>query len=126
MHSPVSSAPAVNDSATRQNRHMVVQLEKSEVYRDYHQAFEATTGLPLGLRASGSFQSPLQGSKQINPFCALMAGMNKSCSACLQLQQRVEDEASQAPATIQCFAGLSESAVPVRWGENGGGDRQTG
>ena len=112
--------------ADQQNRHMVAQLEKSEIYRDYHQAFETTTGLPLGLRASGSFQPPLQGSKQINPFCGLMAGMNKSCSACLQLQQRVEQEANHEPATLECFAGLSESAIPVRVGENVVGYLQTG
>jgi AraC-like DNA-binding protein len=104
----------------------VAQLEKSEIYRDYRQAFEATTGLPLGLRTKGSFQSPLQGSKQINPFCALMAGMNKSCAACLRLQQRVEQEANGGPKTLECFAGLSESAVPVRVGENVVGYLQTG
>ena len=113
-------------AAAQPYRHLVTQLEKSEIYRDYHRAFEATTGLPLGLRASGSFQSPLQNSKQINVFCALMAGMNKTCAACLQLQQRVEQEASHEPKTLECFAGLSESAVPVRVGENVVGYLQTG
>ncbi len=121
-----SSFLASGDTAVRHTRHMVAQLEKSEIYRDYHQAFEATTGLPLGLRAAGSFQSPLQGSKQINPFCALMSGTNKSCAACLQLQQRVEQEADHEPKTLECFAGLSESAVPVRVGESVVGYLQTG
>lgn len=125
MHSTTSSLPD-SDTAVQHNRHTVGQLEKSEIYRDYHQAFESTTGLPLGLRASGSFQSPLQGSKQINPFCALMAGTSKSCAACLQLQQRVEREANHEPKTLECFAGLSESAVPVRVGENVVGYLQTG
>lgn len=125
MHSPSSSLPA-GDTAARHNRHVVAQLEKSEIYRDYHQAFETTTGLPLGLRAGGSFQPPLQGSKQANSFCALMAGMNKTCAACLQLQQRVEQEAHHEPKTLECFAGLSESAVPVRVGETVVGYLQTG
>jgi AraC-like DNA-binding protein len=124
MHS--TSSLIGSDTTDRQNRHTVAQLEKSEIYRDYRQAFEATTGLPLGLRTKGSFQSPLQGSKQINPFCALMAGMNKSCAACLRLQQRVEQEANGGPKTLECFAGLSESAVPVRVGENVVGYLQTG
>lgn len=125
----MNSAPtllAANDQATRENRQIVAKLEKSELYRDYREAFEATTGLPLGLRSSGSFQSPLQNSKQINPFCALMAGMNKSCAACLQLQGRLESEAREEPATAECFAGLSESAVPLRVGENVVGFLQTG
>lgn len=126
MHSNLPPLEPVSDAALRQNRHTVAQLEKSEIYRDYRQAFETTTGLPLGLRASGSFQSPLQASRQVNPFCVLMAGTNKTCAACLQLQQRVEQEAQREPRTLECFAGLSESAVPVRVGENVVGYLQTG
>jgi AraC-like DNA-binding protein len=110
----------------RHGNHTITQLEKSELYRDYHQAFEATTGLPLSLRASGSFQAPLQGSRRANPFCALMAQANKTCAACLQLQQRVEDEAVQGPKTFECFAGFAESAVPIRVGENVIGFLRTG
>jgi AraC-like DNA-binding protein/ligand-binding sensor protein len=105
---------------------VVSHLQRSPIYRDYHQAFEAATGLPLALRPAGSFQAPLHGSKQVNPFCALMAGTNKSCAACLQLQQRVEEGAATGAKTLQCFAGLSESAVPVRVGQNVLGYLQTG
>ncbi len=105
---------------------VVSHLQRSSVYRDYHEAFETTTGLPLALRAAGSFQTPLHGSRQVNPFCALMAGANKSCAACLLQQQRVEQDATHDPKTLQCFAGLSESAVPVRVGENVLGYLQTG
>jgi AraC-like DNA-binding protein len=119
-------SPSEATAVAQVHRRLVDRLEKSEIYREYHQAFETTTGLPLGLRASGSFQPPLRNSKQINPFCALMAGMNKTCSACLQLQQRVEQEAAQQPKTVECFAGLSESAVPIRVGENVVGYLQTG
>lgn len=126
MHSNFPPPPPAGDAVLRQNRHTVAQLEKSEIYRDYRQAFESTTGLPLGLRASGTFQSPLQASRQANPFCTLMAASNKTCAACLQLQQKVEDEAHQEPRTLECFAGLTESAVPVRVGENVVGYLQTG
>jgi AraC-like DNA-binding protein len=47
----------------------------------------------------------------------LMAQRNKACAACLQLQERVENEAIEGSRTIECFAGLSESAVPIRLGE---------
>jgi AraC-like DNA-binding protein/ligand-binding sensor protein len=117
-------APAATPSATATK--VVAQLQRSPIYRDYHQAFEAATGLPLALRAVGSFQTPLHGSKQLNPFCALMAGTNKSCAACLLLQQRVEQDATVGAKTLECFAGLSESAVPVRVGENVLGYLQTG
>ncbi len=96
---------------------VVSRLQQSEIFRDYQQAFQGATGLPLVLRAAGSFQPPLRGSKQINGFCAMMAATSKSCAACLQLQQRVESEAIAGSKTLQCFAGLTESLVPVRLGE---------
>ena len=47
-----------------------------------------------------------------------MAATNKSCAACLRLQQEVEECCSSEPRTIECYAGLAESAVPIRVGEN--------
>jgi AraC-like DNA-binding protein/ligand-binding sensor protein len=95
---------------------MVRCLQQSELFREYREAFEATTGLPLVLRAAGAFQAPLEGSKHANPFCALMIQSNKTCATCLQLQQRAEKEAVLEAKTLQCYAGLSESLVPVRVG----------
>ncbi|HEY8994656.1 MAG TPA: helix-turn-helix domain-containing protein [Lacunisphaera sp.] len=125
---PSTSTPAPVPAATPCSNaaKVVSHLQRSPIYRDYHQAFEAATGLPLALRAAGSFQTPLQGSKKVNAFCALMAGTNKTCAACLQLQQRTEQCATTEAKTLQCFAGLSESAVPVRVGENVLGYLQTG
>jgi AraC-like DNA-binding protein len=104
-------------AAGRPGTDLVEHLKKSEIFRDYQKAFETTTGLPLALRAAGSFQPPLHGSRQVNPLCALMATQNKTCSACLQLQQRMETEAADGTATLECFAGLSDSHVPVRIGD---------
>lgn len=109
------SAP---DSVTRRNRSIVEQLHKTQIYRDYEKAFRETTGLPLNLRAQGAFNLPHHGDPKENPFCALMAQTNHTCSACLQLQRRVEEEAQMEPKTLKCFAGLCDSAVPVRVGDN--------
>ncbi len=122
---PAPSVPAAGP-ATDPNRAVVAQLQRSDVYRDYQGAFETTTGLPLGLRPAGSFQFPLHGSKRANPFCALMAGSNRTCAACLQLQQQVEQSASTEAKSMKCFAGLTEAAVPVRVGEQVLGHLQTG
>jgi AraC-like DNA-binding protein/ligand-binding sensor protein len=119
-----SSAP-VGD-LTQRNRELVARIEKSDLFRDYRSAFETATGLPLTIRAAGAFQSPLAGSKQINAFCALMAQQNKSCSACLQLQQRAEAEATHESKTLECFAGLHDSVVPIRLGETVVAYLQTG
>ncbi len=92
-------------------------LQKSEIFRDYQRAFQVTTGLPLAIRASGSFKAPMHGCKNANPFCALMARQNKSCSSCLQLQERLESGGQEGATTLECLAGLSDSSVPVRVGE---------
>jgi AraC-like DNA-binding protein len=120
---PTPATAATNADATRS---VVTNLQRSEVFREYQNAFETTTGLPLALRATGSFNFPLHGSKRANPFCALLAGSNKTCAACLQLQQQVEDSATTEAKTMKCFAGLNESAVPVRVGEQVLGYLQTG
>jgi AraC-like DNA-binding protein/ligand-binding sensor protein len=117
--------PPQTDHANRR-REMVAQIQKSELFREYQKAFEATTGLPLGIRAADSFRAPLLESKQANPFCQLMAATNKSCAACLQLQGKLADSAISEAKTEQCYAGLTESAVPIRVGEIVLGYLQTG
>ncbi len=104
--------------SAQHSRSLVAQLKRSRIYRDYEQAFRETTGLPITLRPIEAFDLPHQGDPKEAPFCALMAQSNKSCAACLQLQRRVEEEARLQPKTLRCFAGLCDSAVPVRVGEN--------
>jgi len=101
-----------------QSRAMVAQLKRSQIFRDYEQAFRDTTELPFNLRAIEAFDLPFHDQPNENPFCALMGQSNKSCAACLQLQKKVEVEACLEPKTLKCFAGLCDSAVPVRVGEN--------
>ncbi len=118
-------APAPAETV-QPERSVVSHLQRSEIFRDYVKAFETTTGLPLALRPAGTFQSPIHQSRQLNPFCALMAANNKACAACLRMQQGMETQATNEPVTAQCFAGLTESAAPVRVGETVIGHLQTG
>lgn len=105
-------------SPTKYSQALVGQLRTSQIYRDYEKAFRETTGLPLSLRPIDAFDRPHHGDPKENPFCALVAQTNQSCAACLQLQRKVEDEAKLEPTTLKCFAGLCDSAVPIRVGEN--------
>lgn len=119
--------PFVPATTPRDSGRSVIQhLERAAIFQDYKDAFEATTGLPLALRATGSFNSPLHDSKRVNPFCQLMAGRNKTCANCLLVQQQAEEQARDEAKTFQCFAGLSEAAVPVRVGDQVLGHLQTG
>lgn len=107
-----------SSDSVKQSRATVAQLKQSQIYRDYEQAFRETTGLPLNLRPIEAFDLPHHDDPNQNPFCALMAQSNQSCAACLQLQRRVEVEARLEPKTLKCFAGLCDSAVPIRVGDN--------
>ncbi|HUJ43878.1 MAG TPA: helix-turn-helix domain-containing protein [Opitutaceae bacterium] len=106
------------ETPARRSRVIVDQLTRSELYRDYERAFQEVTGLPLALRPIEAFDLPHQDSPYENPFCALMASTNQTCAACLQLQRKVEEGAGLAPKTLKCFAGLCDSAVPIRVGED--------
>ena len=107
-----------SETPVRRSRAIVDQLTRSQLYRDYEHAFQEATGLPLALRPVESFDLPHQDSPNENPFCALMASTNQTCAACLQLQRKVEEGAGLAPKTLKCFAGLCDSAVPIRVGED--------
>jgi len=105
-------------SPAKRSRAMVAQLEESQIFKDYQGAFRDTTGLPLNLRAIESFHLPHRKDPNENLFCALMAKSNHTCAACLQLQAKMEEEACMEPKTLKCFAGLCDSSVPIRVGEN--------
>jgi AraC-like DNA-binding protein/ligand-binding sensor protein len=99
------------------SRRIVDLVKKSAIYRDYSRAFKETTGLSLNIRAADSLHLN-RVRKDQNPFCMLMAETNHSCAACLSMQKVLEEKARVKPHTMKCFAGLCETAVPVRVGEN--------
>lgn len=104
-------------NTTHERNALVTRLESSEIFRNYQQSFQILTGLPLTLRAAGSFQLSMQGQEHSNAFCKQLAKRNKTCAACLNVQERLEKNAGDRASTLACFAGLHESAVPIRVGE---------
>ena len=96
---------------------VLAKLSKSQIYRDYERAFTSGTGLPLALHAPEMVHMIRYARGHENPFCALMAKTNQSCAQCYALQCKLEEEAKLQPKTLKCFAGLCETAVPVRVGD---------
>lgn len=94
----------------------VEALSKSRIYRDYQKAFGEASGLPLSVRAPASPEAPLHSNHE-NPFCLLMASTNPACTECLAMQRRLEQEARLECKTLKCFAGMCETAAPVRVGD---------
>jgi AraC-like DNA-binding protein/ligand-binding sensor protein len=110
------------------NKLLVERLSQSRIYRDYERAFSEATGLPLSLRPLEIWQPVHRGKKHENPFCALMAQHSRSCAACLQVQEKLSSDTSdeQEAKTVKCFAGMCDTAVPVRLGDELIGFLQTG
>jgi len=67
---------------------LMQRLSRSEVYADYQKAFGEATELPLTLRPLESWQPAHRHQAHENPFCAMMAQANRTCAACLEVQQR--------------------------------------
>jgi AraC-like DNA-binding protein/ligand-binding sensor protein len=108
------------------NEELIRRIRESQTFIEYESAFEDATGLPLTIRPVESLTLPHRARRNENPFCALLAGSNGPCAACLEVQQKLMDAAGYQPATVTCFAGLCDSAVPIKVGERRVGFLQTG
>jgi len=108
------------------SKKMVEALNHSAIYHDYERAFNDATGLPLSLSSLESWGLPHHGRRKENPFCAMMAGNSRSCAACLRLQQDLCQSATTEAKSVNCELGLTDTAVPVRLGEQVIGYLHTG
>lgn len=101
-------------------------LTESDLYREYERNFGDATGLPLTLRSPEAWQVAQKDNPHRSRFCALMAAHSRSCAGCLQLQQELSESPGDGATTCHCYAGLTDSAVPVRVGDQVIGYLQTG
>jgi AraC-like DNA-binding protein/ligand-binding sensor protein len=105
---------------------LIQRIGKFEIFSEYEAAFEDTTGLPLTIRPMEFWNLAHRNRRNENPFCAMLAQTNRSCAACLEVQQQAVDAATDRPATVTCFAGLCDTTVPIKLGERTVGFLQTG
>lgn len=105
---------------------LIEQLSKSRIYRDYEVAFASVTGLPLSLRHADSLNLAAHGHLNENPFCRLMAEASQTCAACLEVQEQVRGSRGDSATSVTCFAGLCDTGVPIRAGEERIGFLHTG
>ena len=102
------------------------RLARSAIFKDYERAFGEATGLPLTLSPLEDWHLAHHGRRHENPFCALLARHNKACAACLSTQYELAAHTNGEPRSVTCFAGLRETAVPLRVGEKTIGFLRTG
>jgi AraC-like DNA-binding protein len=92
-------------------KEILKKITRSATFQEYERAFQDSTGLPLTLTPLETWGLPQHGRKNENPFCALIATDPKACAGCLMNQKRLCE--AGASNTVKCFAGFSETAVPV-------------
>jgi AraC-like DNA-binding protein len=110
-----------------QAEQLIARLAHSRLYQDYERAFNETVQLPLSLHPVEIWDVAHRGKRCENAFCAMVTQSSRSCAACLELQCQITRENTAASVKNRtCFAGLVESAVPVRLGFRVIGYLQTG
>ena len=123
MHATVVGREAMTKNPDEQ---LLQQLSRSKIYQDYERAFSDATQMPLSLRPIDIWNPAHRGKKFENPFCALIAQSSHSCATCLEVQHQVTIDGGEKPRSLTCFAGLTDSAVPVHLGLKTIGYLQTG
>jgi AraC-like DNA-binding protein/ligand-binding sensor protein len=99
------------------NKQLVEMLLRSRLFRDYESVFTKATGLPLALRPLEYWQLEHHQKTNENRFCALLAERPATLAVCLQSHAEIIQHTGTTPCTETCPFGLTETAVPVRLGE---------
>jgi AraC-like DNA-binding protein/ligand-binding sensor protein len=99
------------------NKQLVEMLLRSRLFRDYESVFTKATGLPLALRPLEYWQLEHHQKTNENHFCALLAERPATLAVCLQSHAEIIQHTGITPRTETCPFGLTETAVPVRLGE---------
>lgn len=102
------------------------KLSNSQILRDYERAFSEATGLPLAFQPAGETKPAMGASEFANPFCIELTKTNEGCRLCSEIQTRLTAPGTADARSAVCPAGLTDSAIPVRLGQQTIGFLQTG
>ena len=97
------------------------RIAEGRLFEQYRDAFLAATGLPLMLvHADEETWIPCTGGDNESPFCQELNTKNHVCEACIAASRELRDQfPCAAPShSVTCFAGLKETAVPIRLGSD--------
>src|SRR5437867_1167766 len=113
-------------TARSSDQEVMLHLSRSQIFKDYEQAFSEAVGLPLNIRAHNSWSPSHHGKTDHDSFAAILARFNQARAACLRAQTDASEQLASTTRTVTWFAGLSESAVPVYVGDHILGFLETG
>jgi AraC-like DNA-binding protein len=108
-----ASQPVLSDS----NKQLIDMLRRSRLFRDYESVFSKATGLPLALRPLEYWQHEHHNKTNENRFCRMLAERPATLTVCLQSHAEIVQHTGTTPRTETCPFGLTETAVPVRLGD---------
>lgn len=100
------------------------KLRESRLYLTFRQAFQQATGLVLHLVPADE-EDEVPELAAGNPFCEMVSRRVKA-DACRCSHKKLLEEAGSGGRTQTCFAGLKETAIPVRSGQLTVGYLRTG
>jgi AraC-like DNA-binding protein/ligand-binding sensor protein len=91
------------------------QIVRLPIIRYYEDAFRKATGVPLAVVPPGEPAVRHSFGQCENGFCALATATPAGCAACLEVQVRARRGVALQgrPKQVNCFAGLTDVAVPV-------------
>jgi len=107
-------------------------IAASDAMANYQSAFEQATGMPLWFEApvpvgaGGPTAATTCPSDKINPFCQRIFWTDSPCQACVEAHAMLAAAPGEKASTIECFAGLQVTAVPVWLGSRVLGYLRTG
>lgn len=105
---------------------LVAAVTSSRTYQNFQRAFTKAVGLPICFSAVECWQLSFHGKECESPLCSRMATDSRSCTYCLQVQQKLSKSAMDQISSKTCGLGLVSTAIPVRVGSKLIGFLQTG
>lgn len=93
-------------------------LAKLPVLAFYETAFRKATGVSLKVMPPGEPTARQAWGEGENPLCSLLVKTPQGCESCLDTQKRAQQAVTRKAVAYQinCFAGLTDVAVPVMCG----------
>ena len=104
---------------TNHDRRLVEAIQASTLYHEYQQAFRPATGMSMFLRLGQTEQIPRQCEHgEQNGFCQALGCSGPGSHACVRAHSLLREQKAVPGkgCSGSCFAGIMETAVPLRCG----------
>lgn len=96
---------------------MVEKMTETPLFRQFQQAFEVVTALPLKLRAVESRQRVQIENRIRNRCCSLLCQTHEACDVCLNALKQAGEGVNGVAGAPNCAFGLNETTVAVKVGK---------